>query len=427
VNRVVVGSQWGDEGKGKIIDMLAEEADVIVRYQGGNNAGHTVIVDGKEYIFHLLPSGLLHPKTLCIIGNGVVVDPEALLSEIAGLRGQGVTVGDNFVLSELAHVILPYHKVLDKLQEGHAGRLGTTGRGIGPCYGDKMARTGIRIVDLFNRDVLVQKIHENLDEKNLIFQHVYQAQPMDADALVEQCLEYGKQLQPFAGNVSLLLQQAMTKQQSVLFEGAQGTMLDIDHGTYPYVTSSSATAGGACIGTGVPPNRIDNVFGVMKAYTTRVGEGPLPTEFSGTFAETFRNAAGEYGATTGRPRRCGWFDAVVARHAARINGLDEMAITKLDILDTLSEIQICTSYRIDGEVLEHFPADITVLERCEPVYETLPGWQVDTSAARTLEELPAAARTYLRRISTLVDVPITLVSIGSGRAQAFRIAAHSLT
>ncbi len=421
MNTVVVGVQWGDEGKGKIIDLLAETADVIIRYQGGNNAGHTVVVDGEEFIFHLIPSGILHPGKLCVIGNGVVVDPAALLDEIAHLQAKGVTVGDNLVVSDQAHVILPYHKVLDKLQDARSGRLGTTGRGIGPCYVDKMARCGIRLADLFDPASFERKLRSNLDEKNWLLQHFYHVEPVAWETTYPRYLDYGRLLKPYAGSVATLLHEAMGQQQSLLFEGAQGTMLDIDHGTYPYVTSSSATVGGACIGTGVPPKQLDRIIGVVKAYTTRVGEGPLPTEFPPDRMEVFRQRGKEFGATTGRPRRCGWFDAVVARHAARLNGLDELAVTKLDVLDGMARLKICVAYRIHGTILHEFPADIEALNRCEPIYEELDGWRDSTSHVTSYDGLPSAARQYLRRIAELVNVPITLVSIGVQRRQAFRV------
>ena len=425
MNTVVVGAQWGDEGKGKIIDLLAEEVDIVARYQGGNNAGHTVVVDGEEFIFHLIPSGILYPGKLCVIGNGVVVDPEALLAEITALRAKGVAITNNLLVSDQAHVIFPYHKALDKLQDARSGQLGTTGRGIGPCYVDKMARCGIRVADLLNPATLERKLRANLDEKNVILQHMYGAPPFAFADIYPTYVAYGRTLQPHVGPAAKILNDAIARGQSVLFEGAQGTMLDIDHGTYPYVTSSSATVGGACIGTGVPPNRIGRILGVVKAYTTRVGEGPLPTEFPADFMDVFRKKGKEFGATTGRPRRCGWFDAVVARHAARVNGLDEIAVTKLDVLDGLEQLKICTAYHLEGATLHDVPADVEALTRCEPVYEELQGWRESTAQVSAAEGLPAAARRYLKRISELLGVPIALVSIGSQRRQAFRMMGES--
>lgn len=405
---IVVGAQWGDEGKGKIIDILASDADMIVRYQGGNNAGHTVVVEDKEVILHLIPSGVLHRGKQCLIGNGVVIDPEALLKEIAMLREKGIRVDGNLLVSETAHVILPYHKVIDKRR---GAQIGTTGRGIGPCYVDKMARCGIRMADLVNKDLLMKKLKANLEGST----------EFDFDEIYKTYLGYGKKIKKYLANVSLVLNKAISKNKNILFEGAQGTLLDIDHGTYPYVTSSSATAGGAMTGTGVGPTKIDKVIGVVKAYTTRVGEGPFPTEFKKDLMEKIRSKGKEYGATTGRPRRCGWFDAVIVRHAVNVNGLSEIVVTKLDVLDEMKKINICTAYKYKGKLYRDFPADIDVLTYCTPVYEEYDGWMQDTTSVRRFKDLPKNAKIYLGRLSRLLGVKIGMVSVGSRRKQAFKV------
>lgn len=420
-NIVVVGAQWGDEGKGKIIDLLAKDADYIVRFQGGNNAGHTVVVGGEEFIFHLIPSGILHAKKICVIGNGVVIDPKALLEEMAHLRHKGISVEKRLRISEEAHLIFPYHRLLDRLRERRGTRIGTTGRGIGPCYVDKMSRCGIRVADLLDKDIFKKKLRENLDEKNEIITKIYQEEPLRISEIYEEYLRYGHLLKRYTCNTSLLLNQAIEKKKRVLFEGAQGTLLDIDHGTYPFVTSSNATAGGACIGTGVGPTRIDRVIGVIKAYTTRVGEGPFPTEFPVSLMGAIRKKGKEFGATTGRPRRCGWFDAVLARHAVRVNGIDELIVTKLDVLDERKTVKLCTAYRIGNRRHTEFPAEIERLWDCIPLYEEHPGWMADTTACRSFEELPTQAKRYLKRLSALLGVAITLISVGSDRAQTFRM------
>lgn len=405
---IVVGAQWGDEGKGKIIDILARDADIIVRYQGGNNAGHTVVVGDEEFILHLIPSGVLHKGKICIIGNGVVVDPQALLNEIEMLRRKGIRVDGNLLVSESAHVIFPYHKMIDKRR---GAKIGTTGRGIGPCYVDKMARCGIRMVDLVNKDSLRRKLKANLEgTSEFTFEKIY-----------SEYLDYGKRIKKYLADASLVLNKAIAKKKRILFEGAQGTLLDIDHGTYPYVTSSSATAGGALIGTGVGPTKINKVIGVVKAYTTRVGEGPFPTEFRRALMEKIRHKGKEFGATTGRPRRCGWFDVVSVRHSVIVNGLSEIAVTKLDVLDEMKKIKVCTSYKYKGKIYKDFPADIDILENCEPIYEELDGWMQDTSSIIKYQDLPKNAKAYLSRLSKLLGVEIGLVSVGSKRRQAFKI------
>jgi len=405
---VVVGAQWGDEGKGKIIDILSRDADIIVRYQGGNNAGHTVVIGDNEFILHLIPSGILRKNKLCIIGNGVVVDPEALLAEIGILKKKGIKMDGNLVISECAHVILPYHKVMDKRRGAH---IGTTGRGIGPCYVDKMARCGIRMIDLVNPDSLRKKLYANLED----------SREFNCDEIYKEYLKYGRKIKKYLADVSSILNKAIAKKKNILFEGAQGTLLDIDHGTYPYVTSSNATAGGACTGAGVGPTRIDKVVGVVKAYTTRVGEGPFPTEFEKGLMEKIRNKGKEFGATTGRPRRCGWFDAVIVKHAVAVNGLDEIVVTKLDVLDEMDKIKICTGYKYKDKAYKYFPADIEVLENCEPIYETCGGWMKDTTRVTRYKDLPGNAKRYLKRLSKLLNVKIGMVSVGSKREQAFRV------
>lgn len=405
---IVVGAQWGDEGKGKIIDILAKDADVIVRYQGGNNAGHTVVVGDKEFILHLIPSGILHKGKTCVIGNGVVIDPGALLEEIDMLRKRGIKVNGNLLISETAHVILPYHKVIDKRR---GTKIGTTGRGIGPCYVDKMARCGIRMIDLVNVDLLKRKLEANLQDST----------EFDVNKIYAQYLAYGKKMKRYLANVPVVLAKAIAKKKRILFEGAQGTLLDIDHGTYPYVTSSNATAGGALIGTGVGPTNINKVIGVVKAYTTRVGEGPFPTQFKGKLMDKIRRKGKEFGATTGRPRRCGWFDAVIVKHAVIVNGLSEIAVTKLDVLDEMENIKICTGYKYKGKVYKDFPADIDVLTNCDLIYEEHKGWVQDIASVRRYKDLPKNAKSYLNRLSKLLGVKIGMVSVGSKRRQAFRV------
>ncbi|MBM3249375.1 MAG: adenylosuccinate synthase [Candidatus Omnitrophica bacterium] len=416
MNVVLVGTQWGDEGKGKIIDILSEKADYIVRYQGGNNAGHTVVTGEKEYIFHLMPSGILHKGKICCIGNGVVVDPEILLKEIESIKSAGIKIDGRLKVSTLAHVIMPYHRILDKLRETkRAHKIGTTGRGIGPCYADKISRCGIRMIDLLNPAALREKLKDNLAEKNEVFRRVYRHPGFEFASIYPQYLKYGKVFRSYICDTALLLNSAVTKGREILFEGAQGTYLDIDFGTYPFVTSSSATAGGACIGTGVSPVRIDKVIGVAKAYTTRVGEGPFPTEFDADFGKFMRDKGREFGATTGRPRRCGWFDAVTVRQAIMINGISELAIMKLDILDGLKTVKVCTAYTYKGKRFSGFPYDLEVLENVKPVYKELPGWSESTSGIRDYKDLPLRARSYLSFLKDDLKAKISIVSIGSSR------------
>ena len=416
---IILGAQWGDEGKGKIVDLLSAKADVVARYQGGPNAGHTVVIDEEEIVLHQIPSGILHPHTRCIIGNGVVIDPVILMEEVDFVKSKGFQVDGRLFISHRAHLIMPYHKLLDTTREAAEGasKIGTTGRGIGPAYVDKFDRCGIRIVDLLDRSTLAEKLLKNLESKNKVLQRIYDRDSMDTEKIIQDYLEFDRRIDAYVKDTTLLINRAIDASEEVLIEGAQGTMLDIDFGTYPYVTSSNPTAGGACTGLGIGPTRIDRVLGVVKAYTTRVGMGPMPTEFDTEFGDQMRQLGGEYGATTGRPRRCGWFDAVVVRMAAMINGLTHLAITKLDVLDTLPEIKICTAYRYQGRVMEHYPAELWIQEQLEPVYESHPGWLCSTQEAHSFDELPENARSYLRRISELTRTPISLISVGSKRSQ----------
>ncbi|RLA92623.1 MAG: adenylosuccinate synthase [Deltaproteobacteria bacterium] len=418
---VVVGVQWGDEGKGKVVDLLAEEADVIVRFQGGSNAGHTLVVGGEKFIFHLIPSGILRPNKRCVIGNGVVVDPEVLLEEIRSLKERGYLQDDSQLLvSEAAQVVMPYHKAIDKGREGRSSKpLGTTGRGIGPAYEDKVSRVGIRVGDLLHEEVLRGKLERALEEKNPYLVHVLGQRGLDLDPLLEEMLRYGESLRPYIVNTSRFLAEEIARGRRVLFEGAQGALLDVDHGTYPYVTSSNTVAGNACCGAGIGPTQIDFVLGVVKAYTTRVGGGPFPTELRDGTGDYLRERGGEYGATTGRPRRCGWFDAVAVRHAIRVNGTGGLALTKLDTLTGLDRLRICTAYRLHGELIEEFPSGAELLERCEPVYEEVEGWKEELTGRRSLLELPAAARNYVERLQELLGVPFYLISVGAEREETF--------
>ena len=413
MNIVVLGAQWGDEGKGKIVDLLAPRFSIVARYQGGHNAGHTVYVRGSKFILRLIPSGILHDGVTCVIGNGVVIDPQALLAEVAELERNGVRVGDRLVISDRAHLILPYHRELDLLSEARRGerKIGTTSRGIGPAYEDKVARRGVRVGDLQDLAALGDAVRHNVDARN----RLVEGKPMDAAAVVAELQAQWEKMRGWVADVSLYLARAEAAGRRVLFEGAQGTLLDIDHGTYPYVTSSNATAGGVCTGLGVGPRTIQGVLGVVKAYTTRVGEGPLVSELHGEAGERLRQKGGEFGAVTGRPRRCGWFDAVAVRYAARINGLDALAITKMDVLDGMDEIPICTAYRHRGRIIQEFPGDIAQLAACEPVYETMPGWSQPTRGIRTFDALPAEARNYVARLEQVSGVPAAIISTGSER------------
>ncbi|OIO38915.1 MAG: adenylosuccinate synthase [Candidatus Omnitrophica bacterium CG1_02_49_16] len=419
MNKVVIGAQWGDEGKGKIIDILSKDADYVVRYQGGNNAGHTVVKDCGEFILHLVPSGILHKKTRCVIGNGVVIDPEALIQEIKMLEKKGISAKNRLFISERAHLILPYHRIYDRLREEKKGfiKIGTTGRGIGPSYGDKVMRSGIRIIDLYDEEVFRSKLEKSLLEKNEIFKKIYQVEPFSFKKIYTEYLEYAKCMKSFVCNTTVLLNEVIKNKKSILFEGAQGTHLDIDHGTYPFVTSSSVTAGGAAVGSGVPPADLGRIVGVVKAYTTRVGEGPFPTEFDSDLMETIRKKGKEFGATTGRPRRCGWFDAVLVKYSCMVNGIQEIAVTKLDVLDDLKELKICVGYRYRGKITRDFPASLSVLNEGKPVYESHPGWLKSTTQVKKYGALPKNAKKYLARLSILVGAPVVILSVGSHENQ----------
>ena len=416
-NTILVGAQWGDEGKGKIIDVLTEQADVVVRTQGGNNAGHTVHIGGQKYVLHLVPSGILRKKKVCVIANGVVVDPVSLVKEIEGLSKLGIKTIGSLFLSETAHLVLPYHRELDSQREILKGKnkIGTTKRGIGPAYGDKAARTGLRVLDLINPERFKKQLAWKLKENNEILK-AFGAKPLSFKQVHGAFREAGDFLKPYVTNTVILLHEALRRGDDILFEGAQGTFLDIDHGTYPFVTSSNTTAGGACTGSGVAPHRMDRVVGVMKAYTTRVGEGPLPTE-NAEIADMLPAMGREFGATTGRPRRCGWFDSVATRHACMVNGIDELAVTNLDGLDTVAAIRVCIGYRADGKQFDYVPNDIEILGRCQPVYAEFPGWETPTHDARKWNDLPARARSYLKAIAELTGARLTIASVGPGREQ----------
>jgi len=417
-NVVVIGAQWGDEGKGKITDLLSKSADVVVRYQGGVNAGHTVVVQGQTFKLHLIPSGILYPDTECIIGCGTVIDPQVLIEELDQLEALNISTR-NLLISETAHVTMPYHRMIDQASEERRGthKIGTTGRGIGPTYADKSERTGIRILDLMDPKGLQKQLRWTIEYKNVILEKLYNLPPLDAETVIAQYREYAERLRPHVVDSSLKIYDAIQRRRNILFEGAQGTLLDLDHGTYPYVTSSNPVAGGACVGTGIGPTMIDRVIGVAKAYTTRVGEGPFPTELDGVVGEMLCDRGAEFGTTTGRKRRCGWFDAVIGRYAVRINGLDCLAITKLDVLDELEEIKVCVAYEIDGETTKDFPSNARHFANCQPIYKTLPGWQKSTAECRTLEDLPKEALSYLKFLAELMDVPIAIVSLGASRDQ----------
>src|SRR5437667_1366430 len=416
-NIVVVGTQWGDEGKGKIVDILAPHVNVVARFAGGNNAGHTVVAGREKYVLHTIPSGILHPGCRCVIGCGVVVDPGSLIEEMESLVQRGVTLDGNLFISKNAHLIMPYHPALDRASEAKLGkrRIGTTGKGVGPAYVDKAARAGIRMADLLNERLFREKLELNVAQKNRLLREIYDAQTFSVEEILNQYLRYAGWLAPYITDTALLLSRWIDNGYSVLFEGAQATLLDIDHGTYPYVTSSSAGAGGVLSGLGVPPSRIDGVIGIAKAYTTRVGAGPLPSEIGGALEQDLRDRGHEYGASTGRPRRCGWFDAVVVRYSMRVNGFDSLALTKLDVLDRLPEIKVCVAYECQGEAIRDMPADLAVLEACEPVYETLPGWSESTNGIRAFDRLPKPAQQYVERLADLVGGEIGIVSTGPER------------
>lgn len=420
---VIVGAQWGDEGKGKIVDVLTEKADVVARYQGGHNAGHTVVINDEKFILHLIPSGILHKNKLCVIGNGVVIEPAALLEEINGLKARGVDVDTNLLISKNAHLIMPYHIAIDCANEKLRGsdKIGTTGRGIGPTYVDKMARAGIRVVDLYYPGVLKEKVETNLREVNYLLKNRYKTRGFTARKILEKYTEYAKKLSSYVADTDVVVSDMISQHKKVLFEGAQGTLLDVDHGTYPFVTSSSAVAGGACTGIGIGPTRISKVIGVVKAYTTRVGGGPFPTEITGAVGEALRRKGGEYGATTGRPRRCGWLDFVGLHHAVRVNGLTGIAITKLDILDDVDRIKVCVAYKYRNSLHRDFPKELSLLREARPVYEEMEGWKESTIGIKKFDKLPGNAQKYIKRIEESLDVTVDMISTGQRRDELIMI------
>jgi adenylosuccinate synthase len=415
----IIGAQWGDEGKGKIVDLLAKGSKAVVRFSGGDNAGHTVINPCGEFRLHLVPSGIFHPGVVCVIGNGVVINPAVLLEEIDDLEKHGIDTSHLFI-SDRAHLIMPYHTLLDELEEERRGKgaLGTTRKGIGPVFTDKTARLGIRTCDLLNEEAFHSRLSSVLELKNAILTKIYNAPPLSLEEIYKQYCQYGKRLAPFLRDTGLILQEMVSQKQTIILEGAQGTMLDPDFGTYPYVTSSSPLASGSATGSGISLKQIDKIIGVFKAYTTRVGGGPMPTELKDETGEYIRERAHEYGATTGRPRRCGWFDAIAGRFSAQVNGFTNIALTRIDILDMLASVKICTSYKLDGEIVEHFPSDTAILDKCQPVYEELPGWQTPISAIRHAKQLPSQARRYIARLEELLSCPVSIISVGASRDQA---------
>jgi len=418
---VVLGAQWGDEGKGKATDLLGGVVDYVVRYQGGNNAGHTIVVGDQKYALHLVPSGILSPNVVPVIGNGVVIDPGVLLGELDALAARGISA-ERLLISANAHLIMPHHKALDKVSERFLGKakIGTTGRGIGPAYGDKVYRMGIRVQDLLDPGILAQKIEIALAEKNQILTKVYNRRGLEADKVLEEYLGYAERLKPYIADTSLVLKKALDEDKFVLLEGGQGTLLDIDHGTYPFVTSSSPTSGGACAGAGIPPNKLTRVIGILKAYTTRVGSGPFPTELEDEMGDWLRTTGHEYGVTTGRNRRCGWFDAVIARYATRINGVTDFFLTKLDVLSGLEQIPVCVAYEVDGVRHDEIPMTQTDFHHAKPIYEYFPGWTEDITEAKTLEDLPVNARNYIKALEEMSDAPISAIGVGPGRNQTIQ-------
>lgn len=419
--QVIVGAQWGDEGKGKIVDMLSEHVDIVARYQGGANAGHTVCIGEKEYVLHLIPSGIFHPHITCVIGNGVVIDPTALMEEIGKLESAGINIKGRLLISHNAHLIMPYHKLLDTIREKGAAKIGTTGRGIGPAYIDKFMRSGIKIVDLLDRDVLAKKITANIDEKNQILTKVYGETRIDVDALIGEYQAFDKRIDEYITDTSLYLNRAHKQGKKIIAEGAQGALLDVDHGTYPFVTSSNPTSGGACTGLGIPPTAVDSIVGIVKAYCTRVGNGPFPTELTDAPGERLRSVGHEYGATTGRPRRCGWFDAVAMRYSTMVNGIEKIAITKLDVLDEFDEIKVCIGYEYSGKRLKTFPTDVKSLTHITLVYESFSGWKCSLSGIKAYADLPANARRYVEALAHLSGAPLWIVSVGPRRDQTITI------
>jgi len=417
---VLVGSQWGDEGKGKIVDILSNKFEIVARYQGGANAGHTIVIKDKQFVLHLIPSGILRENVTCVIGNGVVIDPVALLDEIKFLESQNINIKGRLFISPNAHLIMPYHKLLDSLKEG-TDKIGTTGRGIGPCYIDKYARKGIRIVDLLNRSDLESKIRKNLEEKNNLLRKVYEHDELDVESIVDEYLAFDEAIDPYIADTATYLNEQILSGKNVLLEGAQGALLDVDYGTYPYVTSSNPTSGGASTGTGIPPTKITSVIGIVKAYTTRVGNGPFPTELFDEDGELLRKVGAEFGATTGRPRRCGWFDAELLKYSRMINGIERAAITKLDVLGSFNKIKVCVGYELNGKKLKSFPTDIVRMEKIKPIYEVLPGWNTDISNVRNYTDLPSEAKSYLDFISEICGFEISIISVGPKRVQTIEL------
>ena len=416
--QIILGAQWGDEGKGKVVDMLSEHADIVARYQGGANAGHTVCIGDKQYVLHLLPSGMFHEQCTCVIGNGVVIDPNALMDEIAQLESAGIRVRGRLLISHNAHLIMPYHKQLDVIREQTSARIGTTGRGIGPAYIDKFMRVGIRIVDLLDRDTLARKLKQNIEEKNQILTRVYGETRIDVDAIINEYQEFDKRIDEYITDTSLYLHQALQQGKRIIAEGAQGALLDVDHGTYPFVTSSNPTSGGACTGLGIPPTSVSDVIGVAKAYCTRVGHGPFPTELEDATGERLRQVGHEFGATTGRPRRCGWYDAVAMRYSAYVNGIQRLAVTKLDVLNDFDVLRMCTGYELNGKRLRSFPTDVTTLEQITPVFEEFEGWKTPLAGVTSYGDLPRQAQTYLETLARHTEAPLWLVSVGPRRDQS---------
>ncbi|MEY5130352.1 MAG: hypothetical protein RL734_419 [Bacteroidota bacterium] len=415
--KIVVGAQWGDEGKGKIVDLLSDSMDIVARYQGGANAGHTIVIEGKKFVLHLIPSGILQSDVKCVIGNGVVIDPVALMEEIAMLESFGISMQDRLFISHKAHLIMPYHKMLDKARESQASAaIGTTGRGIGPAYIDKFSRSGIRIVDLLDRTVFEEKLRANIEEKNTVLKKIYDQEELDINSIIGEYLDFDIKIDPYIKDTTLLLNQAIAEGKSVLMEGAQGALLDVDHGTYPFVTSSNPTSGGACTGLGVPPTKIDSVIGVVKAYTTRVGNGPFPTELHDEMGEQLRRVGAEFGATTGRPRRCGWLDGVALQYSVMINGIDTIALTKLDVLDNVDSIGICTGYEVDGKMLRSFPANVEDLAKVRPQYEFFEGWNSSLAGIKNYDDLPKQAQDYISAIEKIAGAKVGIVSLSPDRA-----------
>ncbi|MBI5183005.1 MAG: adenylosuccinate synthase [Nitrospinae bacterium] len=424
---VVVGTQWGDEGKGKIIDVLTKDADVIARYQGGHNAGHTVMIGEEEFVFHLIPTGILHRGKICILGNGVVIDPCALINEIKWIREKGIEVDNNLFISDRAHLVLPYHQIYDIKDEKRRGdnKIGTTGRGIGPSYTDKIARIGIRMADYMDKDLFYERLKTNISEKNLFLVRYYGHEGFKFDEIFDRFMEYRKEIEGYITDTNIILKESISQGKNILCEGAQGTMLDIDFGIYPFVTSSNSTVGGVCTGLGIAPGKIDRVIGVVKAYTTRVGEGPFPTELSDSVGMRLRDQGKEYGATTGRPRRCGWFDAVVVRYAAWINGIDRLALTKLDVLDRCEKIYICTGYQYNGKILKEFPSSLNIIKKCQPIYKEMDGWIEDIRGIDSFDDLPENAKRYIEEISNIVETDLSIISTGQRREETILLEENS--